>query len=619
MRQGIAVIAATRGGARVSGEIAAALRPRATPYVPKRWLGEAPPDAAPFDGPLAEQVAKLFHRVEALIFVLATGATVRLVAPLLGTKQGDPAVLAVDERGEHVVALLGGHQADANALATTIADAIGATPVISTASDVLGLPALDLLGKAEGWRIEASAETVRRASAAVVDGQVAAIFQEAGGPEPIDDLPAHWPRLSSLADLDDWPGPRLIVSDRALDDIAEPREPVSPGPIVMYRPPTLVLGVGCSLGAAADEIEALARAAIKEAGLAWGSVGVVATIEHRLSEPGVVEIARRAGARLVGYPAAELAEVPDLPSPSAEVARHVGTPGVCEPAALLASDGGSLIVPKHRSARATVAIARRAPDRQRAGKLWLVGIGPGPLDQMTGRARRAVRIADVVVGYRGYLDMLTAIVAARRLRPYELGQERERAAEAIGLARAGRQVALVSSGDVGIYGMAGLVFELLEECSAADRGREPDVEVIPGVTAASAAGALLGAPLMLDFAAISLSDLLVPWETIRRRLLAAAEGDLVVVLYNPASARRRRPLAEALTILQAHRPSDTPVGLVRDGYRAEQRVVVTTLGELPAEQVDMRTVVVIGSTRTATLGGRMVSRRGYLGEVGDVG
>lgn len=602
-RFGIAVIAVTRGGARLGGEIVASLGGEARLHVSARWLGEAPEGALPIQGSLAERIAELFSDVRAFIFVLATGAVVRILAPLLGSKQTDPAVLTIDERGRHVVALLGGHQAGANALAQAVADAVGAEPVVSTASDALGLPALDQVGKAEGWRIEAQPEALKQALAAVVAGAVPAIVQEAGSELPLLDLPPAWPRLDSLDALWRWPGPRLLITDRLVK--APPPDPDAP--LIVYRPRTLVLGVGCSTGAPADEIEALARTTLREAGLAWESVCCVATIDRRFMEPGIVELRRRADVVGDGYSAEELAAVIDLPTPSNEVARYVGTPGVCEPAAILASDGGELIVPKRKSAHATVAVARRIEMALTGGQLWLVGIGPGPLDLMTVAARRAIRYADVVIGYSAYLDMVTPLVPERRRRPYALGEERQRAEEAIRLARLGWQVALVSSGDIGIYSMAGLVFELLEGMPALE------VAVIPGVTAASSAAALLGAPLMLDFAAISLSDLLVPWEAIRRRLVAAAEGDLVVVLYNPASRRRRQPLAEALAILREHRSAETPVGLVREAYRPDQEVIVTTLGTLAAEdQIDMRTVVVVGCSRTALLDGRIVTRRGYL-------
>ena len=174
----------------------------------------------------------------------------------------------MDETGQHVVALLGGHQSGANALAQAVADAIGAEPVISTASDTLGLPALDQLGKAEEWRIEATPETLKRALAAVVSGAVPAIFQEAGSELPLLDLPPAWPRVDSLDALWAWPGPRLLITDRLVD--APPADPDAP--LIVYRPRTLVLGVGCSTGAPADEIEALARTTLQEAGLAWESV-----------------------------------------------------------------------------------------------------------------------------------------------------------------------------------------------------------------------------------------------------------------------------------------------------------------------------------------------------------
>ena len=640
-RAPIAVVAVTRGGARLGRALAALLDRPTELHVAARFAEEAGPAAIPIEGPLRERVEALFPRVGGLVFVLALGATVRLIAPLLSDKRSDPAVLVVDEAGRHVIPVVGGHAGGANVLAKAVAAALGAEPIVTTASDGLGLPPIDTLGQAEGWSLDTPREVVNLVSAAVVDGEIVSVYRDAGEPGPVEALPADWPRLASLEELAAWPGPSVVISDRVIGGPSADR--------VVYRPPTLVLGVGCSLGATANELERLARDALREAGLAAGSVALVATIDRRLTEPGVIELASRIGVPLRGFAADELAQVGAAPTPSAVVARHVGTPGVCEPAAILASEGGVLLVPKRKSAMGTVAIARRAPRAAvpRRGHLALVSLGPGPLDLLTPRARRALLDADVVIGYRAYLDSLRTIVPAAILRPYELGEERERAAAAIRLARAGRRVALVSSGDIGIYGMAGLVYELLGsgieddavpadsapggqanppvngEVTEAATNHAPEpaeplaVEVVPGVTAATAAAALLGAPLMLDFAVISLSDLLVPWEGIERRLVAAAEGDLVIALYNPASARRRRQIARAKEILLRHRPTDTPVGLVREAFRPEQSVRVVTLAELDDPAVDMKTVVIVGNSSTVLVGDRLVTRRGYLGTEGE--
>lgn len=620
-RSGVAVIAVTRQGTLLGAEIAASLRialaddPSAetvTLHVKSQWRDLAPANAQTFEGRLAEHVAALFPNVATLVFVLAVGATVRLVAPLLGRKQDDPGVICVDDAGQFVIPVLGGHQAGANWVAEVLADAISAKPIVTTASEANELPVLERIGYWEAWRLASSPETVKQVSAAILAGAAPVVYVQPDRHSSGADIPATWPRVDTLDELKGRAGPRIAATDRMIDAaIVE-----EGGPLLVYRLRSLVLGVGCSTDAPADEVEALARAALAEAGLSLDGVFAIGTIDRRRNHPAIVHLAQVAGAARSEYTAEQLAAVADVPTPSAEVLGHVGTPSVCEAAAILASSESPLVVPKRKSAHATVAVAQIPPRTGRGGKLWLVGMGPGPLDLMTPRARHAIRDADEVVGYRGYLAMLDELVASSRLHPYDLGQERERAADAIRLTREGKRIALVSSGDVGIYAMAGLVYELLEESPRFD-GEEPmDVEVVPGVTAATAANALLGAPLMLDFAAISLSDLLVPWESIRRRLVAAAEGDLVVVLYNPASIRRRRPLAEALAIVRQHRTPETPVGLVRDAYRPDQQVTVTTLADLPESEVDMRTVVVIGCSRTAILDGRIVTRRGYLDSEG---
>ena len=245
------------------------------------------------------------------------------------------------------------------------------------------------------------------------------------------------------------------------------------------------------------------------------------------------------------------------------------------------------------------------------GKLLLVGLGPGDAIHQTPASATALSECDVLVGYRGYIEQVSGSLPGKELVPMELGQEMERAARAVDLASEGKSVAVVSSGDAGIYGMAGPVFQVLT-----DRGwdgLDPAVEVTPGISALQSAASLLGAPLMQDFCAISLSNLLTPWEAIEKRLKAAALGDFVAVLYNPRSRRRTWQLPEARRIFMERRAGKTPVGLVRNAYRPSQQITVTDLDGLESrcEDVDMFTTVVIGNSTTYLHRGLMITPRGY--------
>jgi precorrin-3B C17-methyltransferase len=254
----------------------------------------------------------------------------------------------------------------------------------------------------------------------------------------------------------------------------------------------------------------------------------------------------------------------------------------------------------------------RAADRSggsdcgsRPGRLWLVGLGPGGKEHLTGAALAALEAVEVVVGYDPYLDLVAPLLTGKRTIGGGMRTERERATLAIEAAEQGSDVAVISTGDVGIYGMAGLVLEILP------RESEIEVQIVPGITAASAAAACLGAPLMNDFAVFSLSDLLTPLPVIEKRLVYAIAGDFVIALYNPRSRRRVEPLRRALALLRAARPGDTPVGVVRDALREGQVATVTTLDLLDEEKLDMKTVVIVGNSATQVRDGRMVTARGY--------
>ena len=235
--------------------------------------------------------------------------------------------------------------------------------------------------------------------------------------------------------------------------------------------------------------------------------------------------------------------------------------------------------------------------------IYVVGLGPGRKEEMTGRALAALERCDTILGYRAYIDLVRRIFPDKDLRASPMKAEVERCREALELALSGRTVGLVSSGDPGVYGMAGLMLEV-----AAGR---TDVEVVPGITAANSAAALLGAPLMHDFAVISLSDLLTPWNLIERRLDAVAAADFVVCLYNPVSRGRPTHLQWACDILLRYKAPETVAGWARSVGREEEKRCVTTLGKLRDAELDMFCTAVVGNIGTTVLEGRMVTPRGY--------
>ncbi len=242
------------------------------------------------------------------------------------------------------------------------------------------------------------------------------------------------------------------------------------------------------------------------------------------------------------------------------------------------------------------------------GKIYVIGIGPGDSDYMTRKAYDVLQDCEVVLGYKAYIDLIEELVEGKEVISRGMGQEVERCKLSIEKALQGKTVALVCSGDGGLYGMAGLLLTLLTQ-----QRKQPEVtvEVIPGVTAAMAASSLLGAPIVEDFCTISLSDYMNAWEKIKKRLSYACLGDFVIALYNPRSKARPHYLQEALDIVMQHRSVNTPVGIVRNAYRKDQQVICTTLGELVVEQVDMFSTVIIGNSRTSMIDKWMVTDRGY--------
>lgn len=514
----------------------------------------------------------LFRDGRPIVALCASGIVIRALAPVLDDKRQEPPVLALAEDGSSVIPLLGGHHG-ANALARRIAGVTGGHAAVSTASDLRFGAALD--DPPPGW-VLANPHDMKAFAARILAGERVRI----SGPIPWLDLPQ---------------------SPAATLQITATHEELAGSPShLVYHPKVLTLGVGGERGIAADELVTLVDDTLARHRLSRNALAAIASIDLKEDEAAIHALARHLGLPLRVFTAAELnAEASRLETPSALVMQEVGCPGVAEGAALAAAGPEALlIVPKTKSRRATCAVALApapviAPGGRAQGRISLVGLGPGDPSSRSPAASTALRQATDWVGYDLYLDLARDLRDAQHEHRFPLGAEEKRARHAIALARDGRQVALICSGDPGIYAMAALVFELIDLVP-----ERIAVEVLPGISAFQAAAARAGAMIGHDFCCISLSDLLTPWEVIERRLAAAAQGDFVTAFYNPRSLRRRDQLERAIAILKPFRPDDTPVIVASNLGRAEEKVHVVPLKDFDPDMVDMLTLVMVGASQS---------------------
>lgn len=571
----------------------------------------------PFEN-IAEAMPQRFLAGDAIVCVMAAGIVFRVLAPYLKSKQEDPAVIVVDEAGRHAVPLLGGHAAGANDLAREIAGHLGGEAVLTTSSDVQGLTSPDEVARILGVAVD-DHEALRRVTAVQVNGGRVCI--EA----PDDPQVEGYGWVEPGGSLEGYDGRLLLTS-------ADIRGAESNGvPTAMLITRDVAAGIGCHSGTQAAAIIGAIKETCSAAGIDPRAVAVIASVDLKEDEPGLRQAAAELGAELKVFPAREL-EALNCPG-SDFVNDSVGTPAVSEPAALLAAgEGAGLLAGKSAFERITVALAAVPSTGKTAagasptagnnesnfpfpnpttgnsesdsptGRVLVVGTGAGSMPLLTHEAAEAIRAADVVVGYRTYTEQLKLLFPGKEYISGSMGKEIERCRKALEQAGVGRTVALISSGDPGVYGMAGPVLEMANGIP---------VTVIPGVTAAQIAASRLGAPLMNDYVTLSLSDLLTPREEVLRRATAAAASDMVICLYNPSSRKRRPLFEEVCEILSRHRPGETPVGWLKDAGGPGEEGGIITLAELALQDVDMRTIIIVGNSKTVVVNGRMVTARGY--------
>jgi len=556
----------------IIGHVYATTRARATADRIDAALGVT---SKRYDGKIAAGLAAAWGECDLIVSHVALGATARMIAPMLADKKTDPGVVVVDEAARFAIPLVGGHIGGANELARRIGAGIGATAVVSTATDALGLPALDQLG----WAFSGDVAAV---TGAIIEGRpVDWVRQRLWRVPP---MPAHvrvTGPCEQPADEPDEPDAPAVARVVVTDELAVPESDL---PTVVLRPDSLVVGMGCNKGTGVQELRGLLEATLAEAGLAIESVAALCSADVKVGEKGLIKLAAELGVPYRVFDADTL-DAQDAPNTSELVKAEVGTGSVSEAAVLAA--GAELVVPKHKTQNATCAIGR-LPAR---GVLHVVGLGPGARDLLTPRAREAVRSANMVVGYGPYVRQVRDLISPNAdVMATKMGTEEQRTAAAIAAARRGLDVAFVCGGDPAIYAMASPTLEMGTDGI--------DVDVIPGVTAELAISAILGAPLGHDHATISLSDLHTDWELICKRVRAAAEGDFVITFYNPRSRTRTHHLPDALAIIAEYRGPDTPVACVAQAERPQQKVTMSTLAQFKPEWVDMNTMVIVGSDTT---------------------
>jgi precorrin-4 C11-methyltransferase len=551
-----------------------------------------------FTGPLAEQIPPLFASCAHLVFFLAAGAVTRLVAPCLVSKASDPGVLAVDEAGRFVIAILSGHQGGANAFARTVAGCLGATPVVTTASDVLGGLSLDLLESDFGWSAEPQ-ERLKPTAMALVNREPLAIVQEIGSRGcwlEETDLPESVTVVANARHLEGPSFARVVwITDRRVDDlcgIAEER-------ILWYRPRSLVLGVGCERGISIEALADGLEQFLASCRMAAASIGILASVDVKADEEAIRELAKQTGWQTLFYSPEELAKVKGVPNPSPVVEKCVGTPGVAEPAALLAAGTECLLVEKQvlsstlAPQRMTFALARdaRFQDRTEPGRVYFVGAGPGDPDLLTLAASHVLERAEVVI-YAGslvpepVLRHAPGTAVLHNSASLTLEQVMEVMCRAV---RAGQRVVRLHSGDTSLYSA------IQEQMAVLDQ-EGIEYEVIPGISSFQALAAALKSELTLP-------------EEVQTVILTRGEG------------MTRMPAGESLESLARHQaslciflsarlgdavqaqlltayPPETPVAIAYRVTWPDEKIIVTTLAnlaeEIRASRFTRTTLILVG-------------------------
>ena len=546
-------------------------------------------------------------KLDLIIFVGSLGASIRLINPFITSKEKDPGVIVMDKKGSKILPIIGAHQSNTQNIAFQLSNLLGGEVIETNNSVDQNYIDLDSFGKKWGWQRSGDSKDWSKLVIKQSNNQEIFCKQLSGN--------TLWQRSESGGNIIQLPKtkPDQTKSTFHISIYSDHRN--------TWHPSTLWIGIGCERNTSKKLIEKSLNSFLVSNKLSSLSIAGFATVDLKKDEKAILEISKENNLPVRFFKPDELSKI-KIPNPSKIVLNEIGTPSVAEAACLLAAGKNSKLLKekkvfknpnstKRLSGAVTIAVALSQNQYSPSlGEIHIVGSGPGDISYLTNDARKALSKCSVWIGYKMYLDLIEPLRSKDQVFiESKLTEERQRCKKAIKLAEEGIKVALISSGDAGFYGMAGLLLELIQKINKEFR---PYFEVHPGISSMQLAASLSGAPLMNDFCAINLSDKLTPWLSIEKRIEGALLGDFVIAIFNPQSLERNWQLKKAIDLCLKSRNGNTPVLIARQVGRQNQSKNFFKLDSIPLKDIDMLSIIIIGNTKTTLVDEIFLTPRGYL-------
>ncbi len=587
-------------------------RLKKTEFINEIFIGSSSPkdkkikDSIKFVKP-SQILREKWGKLELIIFVGSVGASIRLINSLLSSKDKDPGVIVIDKKGSKIIPIIGAHQSNIQNIAFQICNLFDGEIIETNNSIDQNYLNIDSFGNQWGWK--RSGDIKDWSKLVIKQSNKKEIFCSQLSGINLWKTSEVGNTITQLSDKD-YEQKKSIFHISIFDNHKN-----------TWHPPTLWIGLGCERNTSKELIEDSLESFLATNNLSPLSIAGFATVDLKKDEKAILEISKEKNLPIKFFTSEELSSI-NTPNPSNVVLNEIGTPSVAEAACMIAAGQGSKLlkekkifksIDSSKSTSGAVTIAVSESKNQYSpltGEIHVVGSGPGDISYLTNDARKALSKCSIWIGYKMYLDLIKPLKRKDQVMiESNLTEEQERCEKAIKLAEEGIKVALISSGDAGFYGMAGLLLELIQKVGKDIR---PSFEVHPGISSMQLAAAIGGAPLMNDFCSISLSDKLTPWETIEKRIAGALLGDFVIAIFNPQSLERNWQLKRAIELCLGYRPGNTPVLVGRQVGRKNQSKSFFSLDSMPLQDIDMLSIIIIGNSKTTLVDEIFLTPRGYL-------